>query len=145
MSEITRGTPTEGVAYFCPKCHSPSLRIPKTTILGSEQAGVAAHCNACGWEGPPSELVKHLFKHEFQSEAEIAEMLMKDLRNVIAKTAAQTYGVFLMKWGFLDQPITAHQLAIYLEAIAKAIIPAVVAARQRIVEENSHGIGTTQP
>lgn len=138
MSVIT-GRETEGFAYFCPKCQSPSVRIPKPTILGSEQAGVPAHCNACSWEGPPSELIAAPFKHEFKDDTEIAETMAKDLRTMLAATAAQTYGRFLLKWGFLDQPITTAQLGRYMTNIAKAVITSVVETRKQMTEEKSGG------
>src|SRR5688572_6352061 len=118
VADIISPHETEAAAWFCPKCSSPvDISVPGALAAG-ERAPVSC---VCGWSGNHYQLVGTPFKHGFKSDDEIAQQMMLELRNLLAKTAAQTYGSFLLKWGFLDKPISALQLATYLEAIAKAV------------------------
>jgi hypothetical protein len=134
MSDIIVGEQRESTAVFCPKCQSPSV-----TFLGSSlelQKRVVA-CGACGWGGTEDQLAQSTFKHEFKSDDEIAQAMMVDLRNLLAKNAAVTYGAFLSKWGFIDQPPSAVQLGRYMMEIAKATAKAVIELRKTLVEEKA--------
>lgn len=136
MTTIIGPTQTQAQATFCPKCFSPSIKTQVITLSGG--GGMPAHCTACGWTGASTDLVATQFKHEFKSDDEIAEVMQRDLRNLLSKTAAQTYGSFLLKWGFLDKPISAYQLATYLEAISKSVATTVIETRKKLVEEKAH-------
>ena len=135
MSEIVGAQQTAAQAYFCPKCGSPSLR--QTSKFVTEQNRLPVHCDACQWDGDQSQLAVAPFKHEFKSDDDIAQGMMTDLRNVLAKTAAVTYGRFLLKWGFLDQPISAVQLAHYMDSIARAVVKTIIETRKAMAEEKS--------
>jgi hypothetical protein len=132
MNDIIVGKQREGVAYFCPKCHNP---VDVQFQLGIVGAHLPVHCTACNWDGDQSELAQSSFKHEFKSDDEIAQAMMVDLRNLLSKTAAVTYGRFLLKWGFLDQPIRSEQLGRYMMEIAKTVTTAVIQTRKTLAEE----------
>ena len=136
MTHILGPRETQTAAYFCPSCGSPSIELKSlgSVILGGEQS-TPASCTACGWHGASSQLTAAPFKHQSGSEEEIARTISTDLRNLLAKTAATTYGRLLIKWGFLDQKPSALHLAMYLDAIAKATVKAVFETRKQIVEE----------
>jgi hypothetical protein len=134
MTDITAGNQKMSAARLCPKCGVPwSSSIPSI----QETPRSPMKCSACGWEGPKSELVVVPFSHQFSGDAEMAETLMKDLRNLLASTAAKNYGAFLLKWGFMDAPPQAAQLSRYLVAIAKAATNAILETRRAIVEEEA--------
>lgn len=132
MSDIIRGEQIESTAYFCPKCHNP-VDIPMSIF----SAPIEVRCAACDWSGTHLQLVQSSFKHEFKSDEEIAQSMMTDLRNLLAKSAASTYGRWLLKWGFLDQPVQAAQLGRYIMEIAKAVTKTVIELRKTIVEEKA--------
>lgn len=134
MTEIHSPKQTEATAYFCPKCHSPNVERSGLLVEGYDGD---AECNSCKWSGRTSQLAQSTFKHGFQSDEEIASSMMRDLRNLLAKTVAHSYGKFLLKWGFLDQPISSLQLATYLEAIANAVVKTIVETRKKLVEEKT--------
>lgn len=129
MSIIGRNTSAEG--YFCPSCGTP---VEMPTVLFGNSTPIT--CSACDWSGAHTQLAVAPFKHGFSSDAEIAETMVKELRNLLAKTAGQTYGSFLMKWGFMDG-LSALQLASYLEAIARATVTAIFETRKQLVEEKA--------
>jgi hypothetical protein len=131
MTTILGPRQTTAEAYFCPKCQSP-VEVP-VTLLGVPGD---VRCS-CGWYGMHTELAVSKFKHEFASDEEIANRMSSDLRNLLAKTAGSSYAAFLLKWGFLDQPVQRAQLARYLQDIAKAVVPAIIETRKKLVEEKS--------
>ena len=135
MSEIVGAHQTQAQAYFCPQCGSPSIVTPLTIV--TENGGSPAECKACPWKGDRKDLAVAPFKHEFKSDEDIAQNMMRDLRNVLAKSAAVTYGKFLLKWGFLDQPISALQLARYMDSIAQAVVRTIIETRTAMAEEKS--------
>jgi len=135
MSEIVGAQQTPAQAYFCPKCGSPSLK--QTSKFWTEENKAPVHCDACQWDGDQSQLAVAPFKHEFRSDEDIAQNMMVDLRNVLAKSAAVTYGRFLLKWGFLDQPVSAVQLAHYMDSIARAVVKTIIETRKGMAEEKS--------
>lgn len=132
MSDILIGAQTQAEAVFCPQCQSP-VEVPVSLL--SRPMDVA--CTACGWKGVHTQLAVVPFKHEFKSDEQIAEEMARDLRNILSKTAAVTYGSFLLKWGFLDQPISAYQFARYLEGIAKSAVVSITETRRFLIEEKT--------
>lgn len=134
MREIIVGEQRESTAYFCPECQSPSVTILGTSLTLAKRV---AACGACGWGGTEDKLAQSTFKHEFKSDDEIAQAMMVDLRNLLAKTSATTYGAFLIKWGFMDQPMQAAQLGRYMMEIAKATAKAVIETRKAMAEEKA--------
>lgn len=135
MSEIIGPRETQAQAFFCPQCGSPV----DTGKVSAVALGVAvpAFCPACGWHGETKDLAVAPFKHSFASDEDVAQSMTRELRNVLAKTAAQSYGSFLLKWGFLDQPITALQLSTYMDAIAKAVVRTIIETRKTLTEERA--------
>ena len=138
MSEVIIGKETEASAAFCPKCGSSSIDAPLITFSGGS---LPAKCTACGWAGASADLVQTSFKHEFKSDDEIAQAMMTDLRNLLAKTAAASYGSFLLKWGFLDKPIKAEQLGRYMMEIAKTTTRTIIETRKTLEEERARAGG----
>ncbi len=137
MSEVIIGEKTEASASFCPSCGSASIEVKTIGILVPGRSA-PAYCLACQWSGVESELVRTTFKHEFKSDDEIAQAMMTDLRNLLAKTAAASYGSFLLKWGFLDKPIKSEQLGRYIMEIAQATTRTIIETRKKM-EEEAHG------
>lgn len=119
-------------ARVCPKCHGPAVDY-------SEMAGGEASCRngACGWRGRREELVVIQFSHQFADQQEMLRHMSKDLRNTIARSAAQDFGRFLVKWGFLSQPLQPREMARYFAAMAVGIVKAIFEERQKILEETS--------
>ncbi len=132
MNDIIVGKQREDTAYFCPKCHNP-VEVP-TSLFG---APTPVTCGACDWSGVHLELAQSSFKHQFKSDDEIAQAMMVDLRNLLSKTAAVTYGSFLLKWGFLDKPIQSAQLGRYMMEIAKTVTATIIATRKTLAEETA--------
>lgn len=129
---------TEGAqstAYYCPKCQSPSLT--KTGSVISLDGKLPVHCSACQWDGDQEELLAAPFKHGFANDEEVARSMANDLRLTLSKEAGLAYARFLRKWGFLEEPVTAKQVAQYLEAIAGATFGAIVELRQKMVEKGA--------
>src|SRR3972149_5419964 len=116
MSEIVGAHQTQARPYFCPRCGSPSIFSPLVVVVAD--GGNPAECRACPWKGDRKDLAGAPFKHEFQSDRDMAQSMMRTLRNVLAKSAAVPYGSFLLKWGFLAQPVSALQLGRYMDSIA---------------------------
>lgn len=129
MTDIIGPRQTKAVARFCPKCHSPDLTTAGLLVEGAVHD---ATCNSCGWKGSERELAVAPFQHQFASDEEILQTMGRDLRNLIGKSS-MLYGSFLLKWGFLDKPVSGLQLATYIEAIANAIVPAVIEARRKML------------
>lgn len=132
MSDLLTPHETKAEAYFCPSCGAP-VEVP-TVLFGGPTPVI---CSACSWTGAHVQLAAYPFKHGFADDDAIVEAMATDLRNVLAKTAAQTYGSFLLKWGFLDQPIRAEQLGAYISAISRAVLKTVIETRRVIVEEKA--------
>ena len=119
-------------AYFCPECGSPSLDLPLLT-------GGPATCKACKWTGKSQALLGLPFTHEHGTDESIALSLMSDLRVLLSKDLAVPFGRFLLKWGFLDNPIKPAQMGRYLAAIATAVIKTIVEERQKMDMERGSG------
>lgn len=134
MSEVIIGQKTEATAYFCPTCQSP-VEVP-AMLISNRQPVV---CAGCGWDGFYDQLLQTTFKHEFKSDEAIAGQLVVEVRNLLAKHSAAIYGSFLLKWGFLDQPIQAAQLGRYIMEIAKATVTAIIQTRKTLAEEKARG------
>lgn len=136
MSEILSGTETKARVRLCPKCSSASVSIVSKLVEGA--VGVAT-CETCSWSGSEKELITAMFTHGFKSDQEILEAMMKDLRNILSKSSATAYGRFLLKWGFMDMPVSPVQLARYLETIATSSITAIIELRKRMEQEKLSG------
>jgi hypothetical protein len=95
-----------------------------------------ARCLAqgCGWRGLQSELVAAPFQHQSGTDAEIAERLARDLRNMMAKIAGPLFGSFLVKHGFMQLPLQVAELRFYLTRLAPVILKAIIEARQELQE-----------
>lgn len=133
MADIIGPHQTEATAYFCPKCHNPITILGFSLTLSKRVVA----CGACDWGGTEDQLAQSSFKHGFLSDDEIMQTMMRDLRNLLAKTVAQSYGSFLLKWGFLDQPISGLQIAHYIDAIAKSVVTTIIETRKTLVEEKA--------
>lgn len=134
MTHILGPRETQASAYFCPSCGSPAVNVQSVTLHGG---AMPASCDSCGWQGATTQLAVAPFKHGFANDEEIARTMSTELRNLLSKTAGQTYGRFLLKWGFMDEPVSALQLATYLDAIAKAVVRTIVQTRQQLLEEKA--------
>lgn len=120
----------QDLVYACPSCGSPSVKYSE---LGGD-----ASCGACPWNGDSTKLIGVQFSHEFAGgRDEIIQRMMVDLRNTLASSAARSIGSFLLKWGFMDQPIKAQQLARYLAAVSRAMTVAIFVERKKMVEEKN--------
>lgn len=134
MTDIISPVETAAAAYFCPQCSTP-VEVPVLLISNP----VSVMCGGCGWTGDHTQLAATAFKHGFVSDSEIAETMVREVRNVLAKVAAKAYGSFLVKWGFIDGAHVHYQLATYLQAIAKATVTAIIETRKKLTEEKAHG------
>lgn len=138
MNELILGQKTKGTAYFCPKCTNA---VEISTHLGLVGTQVPVHCGGCGWDGDQSELAQASFSHEFKSPEEISKAMVTDLRNVLAKSSAVVYGRFLLKWGFMGEPIRSAELGRYLMNIANATVQAIIQTRAELMREATSGTG----
>lgn len=136
MSDIILGQKTKATAYFCPKCTNA---VEVSTHLGLAGAQLPVHCTGCGWDGDQSELAQASFSHEFKSPEEITKAMVNDLRNSLAKSSAVVYGRFLLKWGFMGEPIRAAELGRYLMNIASATVQAIIQTRAELMKEATSG------
>lgn len=115
-------------AYFCPKCGSPGVDC--SALIGGQ-----ASCRMCDWSGPTTDLTNHVFRQENGSEDQIARMFLTEIKNLVGSDFAVPMGKFLLKWGFLDQPVSAGDLARYLTSVARAVANAVLVERQELEKE----------
>jgi hypothetical protein len=65
--------------------------------------------------------------------------MVTDLRNLLAKSYAKTFGEFLMKWGFIPKDVSPKELSRYVVAIAKSTMTAILETRQEIERERTGG------
>lgn len=136
MTEIHSGAQTKAVAKFCPKCGGSDVTV--TSSFSGQSASVKC---ACGWLGTVEELIVTQFKHGFANDEQILQQMVTDLRNLLAKEFAKTFGAFLRKWGFLPADVTPLYLSRYVVAVAKATMQAIIETRQEIEKERSDGRG----
>ena len=132
MAELTTGKQYTDVVHFCPACGSPSLEMDDSLLVAVDSA---CSCKACSWEGKRSDLIATPIIHEFASSEETIKAMMGDLRTLLARNFVETFGRFLVKWGFLDRPINVQQLGRYTVAVATSVIQAVLEERQRSEKE----------
>ena len=118
------------IAYFCPRCGSPSVDFGKLT-------GSSACCKACGWTGVNSQLMQHAFKQEHGTDERIIQDMMNDFRKMYG-THGTLLAVFLQKWGFLTT-LDAALLTRYIAAMAGASLRAVFEVRQELEKERVNG------
>lgn len=131
MTEIYSGQSTKASVKLCPKCGSSAITPPGTAFSPASQST----CGGCGWSGRADELVAARFEHELGSDEQVLQTMMTDLRNVLSKDFAKSFGAFLMKWGFISAAVTPKELSQYVVAVAKATMVAMLETRQEIEKE----------
>jgi hypothetical protein len=136
MNDIMLGQKTKGVAYFCPKCTNA---VEVSTHLGLVGNQIPVHCTGCGWSGDQAELAQASFSHEFKSPEEISKAMVTDLRNALAESSAIVYGRFLLKWGFMGEPVRGAELGRYLMNIANATVQSIIQTRSELMKESTSG------
>lgn len=137
MKGIFSGIETAATARFCPKCGGSNLTVGPGDLLAVVPSG-PVKCS-CGWEGRTEELVVAQFKHGFADDEQILQNMMADLRNLLAKEFAKSFGAFLLKWGFIPEAVTPALLGRYVAAVAKATLSSVIEVRREIEREKSQG------
>lgn len=126
----------KSVAVFCPRCGSAS--IAKSAAMGSAidlGDSTSYLCGACKWEGPRSEVLAVPFTQGQGDDESIIRSMMGDLRTTLAQKFASAFLPFLLKWGFLSQPLDTKVVARYIAAVAAGILTSVLAERKKIAEE----------
>ena len=132
MAEIIGGSKVEAV-YLCPECGSPSLEYPYET-------GLVATCLACGWSGKQDQMFVTPIVHMEGSADNIVTQLVNGLRRLLATPKfGIPFGKFLVKWGFIEQPVNTKILGRYYAACAVGIVTAVIKERQKIEKERANG------
>lgn len=128
---------TKETVRFCPQCSSSAVTSEKgdTALVSPDQSSDIFRCGGCGWAGVRSDLVVTEFEHDFGGPDEIMNALMTDLRGLLAKTFALSFGSFLLKWGFLVTPINPLHLARYTAAVARAVLTSVLEERAKLEKE----------
>lgn len=137
MSEVVgKSERTLDAAYFCPSCGSPTLESEHMVgAILAPDASTPVSCRACKWTGTRQELAAVPILHEFTGSEEMVRQMVLDLRRVLVKTFTPTFGPFLLKWGFLDQPVRTEQLGRYTVAVVSAVMRAVIAEKDREMQE----------
>jgi hypothetical protein len=135
MNMLTR---SEAV-YFCPRCGSAALELPGL-VDG------LAKCGACEWTGPSGELFVQELKHEHGEDRQVIERLMLDFRAAYGKHCALPLGAVLHKWGFIgterqggQEVLNVGDLKVYMAAMARASMAAVLETRVRLEREKARG------
>lgn len=113
------------ILSLCPRCGGSDI----------EEKGVNAFCQSCTWHGPVDELLVSPFKHELGSDEQIFKSMVTDLRNLLAKEFAKSFGAFLKKWGFISDRTTAVELSRYVVGVAKSTMHAIIEVRREIEQE----------
>ena len=128
---------TKETVRFCPQCGSPAVSSKETdaVLTSVDPSSDVFTCSGCGWAGVRSDLVVTEFEHDFGGRDEIMNALMADLRGLLAKTFAKSFGSFLLKWGFLATPINPLHLARYTAAVARAVLTSVLEERTKLEKE----------
>lgn len=119
---------TTSVAFFCPKCGSPS--VDTSSLVGGE-----ASCRICDWHGTNTAMDGHVFKHERGSQEEIATAFLLEIKSLVGGVFAVPIGRLLVKWGFLTTPVTAEEVSRYLTAVARNVAKTLLEERQAIEVE----------
>ena len=121
-------------AYFCPRCHSPSVSYSQLESVASSPAS----CGACSWKGDKKDLVVTAYRHDMGAENEVLDRFVRDFRNLMGQTQISLpIAQWLNKWGFLpNDPKTQHKvLAKYVTAVSKAAITAILETRAEMEKE----------
>lgn len=146
MADISTGQEIQDTAKFCPECGSPSIEEQTIGILSGDPGRVGCSCTACEWVGTVGDLLIVPFTHEMGDRENLIEVLMGDLRVVLAKHCATSLGAFLLKWGFLGKEqlngqvvLNRRQLARYMTAISKAVLLSVFEERRKMEQERVSG------
>lgn len=122
--------------YMCPQCSSTLLDMHEGLLVAGSDGMV--RCNACSWQGTENELLASAFQHNMGSHTDLTQALINDLRRVLSLTFAESFGAFLIKWGFVASPVTPLMLGRYVAAIAKAVLAAVIKERALIERERTN-------
>lgn len=122
------------IVLFCPECGSPSLEISSPLI--QDVRGSICTCLSCEWSGREVDLLKMPVSHGFEGKDGIIRAMMNDMKNSLATTFTPVFGRFLLRWGFLTQPVSIAQVRRYTVAIAGAVIQAVIQERQKLENES---------
>ena len=137
-NDIRTGQETEAEVGLCPQCGSA---VVETTTKGNISDGIdtnRAYCGACGWQGIAEDLVAHRFKHEHGTDDQIAQQMVEDLRNHIARDLSLSLGRYLTKWGFVSPGVTPQVLSRYIVGAAQAVMKSILETRQQL-EREKHG------
>jgi hypothetical protein len=137
MTGIYSGKETSSVLKHCPGCGSPSIEELPTGLVDSRtgEQHLRVRCTSCKWAGAREELVVQEFTHEMGSDEQVLQSMVNDLRNVLAKEFAKSFGSFLLKWGFISRNISAQELSRYVVAVARFTLAAIIETRQEIERE----------
>lgn len=127
---------TDTAVYMCPSCSSTFVELGEGTLSGT---GATVQCRACPWAGSENELIAAAFQHNMGSHTDLTQALVNDLRLVLAKEFAASFGIFLLKWGFVESPVPPLLLGRYISAIAKAVLGAVIKERSLLEREKVNG------
>jgi len=124
---------TDAVAYFCPQCGSPSLSWENELTMSLDTAICA--CTSCSWRGQRRQLMATPFAHEFFDNESVLFSAVRELRGILARTAATPMAAFLVKWGFMQLPPNPKVLARYFAAMERGVFRALVEERRALEEE----------
>ena len=127
MTEMHSGEVTTAGVKLCPACGSADIEMVETVL--------SASCNGCSWAGSIEDLVVQAFQHEMGSDEQIFKAMVTDLRNILAKDFLDSFGKFLLKWGFISSGVTPVILSRYVIAVAQATMSAILEERRKIEQE----------
>jgi hypothetical protein len=140
MTEIHSGKETKAAVLLCPQCSGADIIYKTIAILDpAMESELPAWCGSCQWAGKKKDLIAHKFKHEMGSDEQILQSMVTDLRNLLAKEFAKSFGSFLLKWGFISTGVTPKDLSRYIVGIAQATMKAILETRQEIEKEKKDG------
>ena len=115
------------VVFYCPQCGDPSVH----QVEGSEDL----QCGGCHHRGAAGTFPSSRIEVQENSDQQLADQLVKGMGHLIVSELAIPFGRYLIDNGFIsNKPIDPKQLQLYLTAIAKASLQAVLeTARQETV------------
>lgn len=114
---------------FCPMCGSP--RVDEGSLIGS-----LSKCRNCSWQGPSDKLIIHRFRTSLLEGTDVITRFSGEMRDLVAKEMSVPVGKVLVKWGFLPNTnIDVMVWGRYMNAIARAIVTAVIVTRDELEAE----------
>lgn len=131
---IHTGQETEAEVRICPNCSSTALEAMGD---GGTVGLPTWKCGTCNTVLGREDIIVSRFKHELGDDSDVLDKLVRSLRNTVAADLALSMGRFLLKWGFLDTP-NPYLLSRYVNAVARAMLIAIIEERQKI-EGEKHG------